>query len=62
MSLGNLGRDPARSAFLGLAILLLLRQKDTEAHVCNLHITVPPAENVVGFDVAVQNVARMHGL
>ena len=59
---GDLGRDPARGALLGLAILLLLGEEDAEAHVGDLHIAVPPAENVVRFYIAVQDIARMHGL
>ena len=49
---GDFGRDPARGALLGLAILLLLGEKDAEAHVCDLHIAVPPAENAVRFYVS----------
>ena len=47
VALGDLGRDPTWSAFLSLAILLLLGQEDAKAHVCYLDVALFIAENIV---------------
>ena len=62
VSLGYLRRDPARRTFLRLSILLLLSQEHTEAQICNLDIAVWANQDVVRFNISVNNVLRMHGL
>lgn len=45
-----------------LAVLLLLRQKDAKAHICDLDGTISIAEHVVTLDVPMKNVVLVHAL
>ena len=47
---------------MGLSILLLLSQEHAESHVCYLDVAVGSAQNVVRLDIAMKDVARMHGM
>ena len=62
VSLGYLRRDPARCTFLRMSVLLLLSQEDTEAQIGNLDIAVWTNQDVIRFNISMNNVLRMHGL
>ena len=60
-TLSDLWRDKIDRASLSISIFLLLAQKNTKAHVTDLKRSIRLEENVVGLDIAVQDVLVVHG-
>lgn len=60
-TLSDLWRDKIDRASLSISIFLLLAQKNAKAHVTDLKRSIRLEENVVGLDIAVQDVLVVHG-